>query len=192
MESISDLDRDIGLRIRALRSAKGLTLDDLGTRSGVSRAMLSRIERGESSPTAQLLGRVCGGLDVTLSTLFAAAETAASPMSRRADQGVWRDPASGYLRRVVSPSGTGSAVEIVEVEFPAGAAVAFETMRLADADQQVFVLDGRMELVVGDTVHRLDPGDCLHMRFDQPIMFRNPFDRPARYVVVLCHGARQI
>jgi transcriptional regulator with XRE-family HTH domain len=192
MESISDLDRDIGLRIRALRSAKGLTLDDLGTRSGVSRAMLSRIERGESSPTAQLLGRVCGGLDVTLSTLFAAAETAASPMSRRADQGVWRDPGSGYLRRVVSPSGTGSAVEIVEVEFPAGAAVGFETMRLADADQQVFVLDGRMELVVGDEVHRLDPGDCLHMRFDQPIMFRNLFERPARYVVVLCHGARRI
>jgi transcriptional regulator with XRE-family HTH domain len=189
VEPISDLDRLIGLRIRGLRSAKGLTLSDLGTRSGVSPAMLSRVERAESSPTAQLLGRICGGLDVTLSALFAAAETPASPVSRRADQMVWRDPGSGYVRRAVSPPGTGSAGEIVEVEFPAGATVAFEAQPLLGVDQQVFVLNGRMELVVGDTVHRLDPGDCLHMRFDQPIMFRNPFERPARYVVVLCHGA---
>ncbi len=188
MEQVLDLDRDIGLRVRALRSAKGLTLDDLAVRSGVSRAMLSRIERGESSPTAQLLGRVCGGLAVTLSTLFASREAPASPLSRRSSQMVWRDPGSGYLRRAVSPPGTGSAATIVEVEFPAGARVAFETARLAGADQQIVMLEGRMELTVGEDTHRLDPGDCLHMRFEQPIAFSNPFGAPARYILVLCHG----
>lgn len=188
MEMPSDLDRDIGARVKALRAMRGLTLDDLAARSGVSRAMLSRIERGESSPTAQLLGRVCGGLDVTLSALFAAAETPAAPLARRADQTVWRDPGSGYVRRAVSPPGTGSPVEIVEVEFPPGATVAFERQRLAGVDQHVWVLDGRMEMTIGAEIHTLEAGDCLYMRFEDPIAFRNPTERPARYVVVLSHG----
>jgi transcriptional regulator with XRE-family HTH domain len=184
-DAVDQIDRDIGRRVYALRTAAGMTLAELADRSGVSRAMLSRIERGESSPTAQLLNRVCAGLGVTLSALFASAEAPVSPLRRRKEQSVWRDPGSGYVRRAVSPPGTGSPTEIVEVEFPAGATVAFESQRLAGADQQVWVLDGRMELTVGETVHRLGSGDCLHMRLDRPIRFRNPFDRAARYVVVL-------
>ena len=189
MDDASRIDRDIGGRVRALRSTQGLTLDDLGVRAGVSRAMLSRIERGESSPTAQLLNRVCVGLGVTLSTLFAEAEAPSTPLRRRAEQPAWRDPESGYVRRLISPPGTRSATEIVEVEFPAGATVAFGSQRLAGVDQHVWILDGAMEMTVGDEVHRLDTGDCLHMRLDQSIRFRNPFDRPARYVVVVARGS---
>src|SRR5436189_134393 len=65
-EDIAALDRQIGERVRGLRAARSLSLDDLAEKSGVSRAMLSRIERGESSPTAQLLNRVCAGLGGTL------------------------------------------------------------------------------------------------------------------------------
>ena len=189
MDDVSDtIDRDIGARLKALRAAGGLTLEDLADRSGVSRAMLSRIERGESSPTAQLLNRVCAGLGVTLSSLFAAAEASVPPLSRRADQPVWRDPASGYQRRVVSPPGTGSPAEIIEVEFPVGAAVAFDSQRLASANQHVFVLDGTMQIAIGGDTYRLDQGDCLHMRLDQPIGFRNPGERPARYLVIIAHA----
>lgn len=182
------IDRDIGARLKALRTAGGMTLEDLAERSGVSRAMLSRIERGESSPTAQLLNRVCAGLGLTLSALFAAAEVAAPPISRRADQPVWRDPGSGYLRRVVSPPGRGAPAEIIEVEFPAGAAVAFASQGLATANQDVWVLDGTMEVTVGEETHRLERGDCLHMRLDRRIGFRNPSERPARYAVVIAHA----
>src|SRR5262245_9431356 len=125
-----DIDGRIGERIRALRAERDLTLDALARAADVSRAMLSRIERGESSPTAQLLNKVCIGLGVTLSVLFAGAETPASPLARRGAQPTWRDPASRYLRRNVSPPGTGSPVDIVEVEFPAGARVAFDRQRL--------------------------------------------------------------
>src|SRR5947207_1489909 len=145
---VTVLDRQIGERVRGLRAAKSLSLDDLAERSGVSRAMLSRIERGESSPTAQLLNRVCSGLGVTLSTMFAA-EAPASPVSRRAEQPVWCDPGSGYQRRAVSPPGTGSAAEIIEVEFPPHASVAFDNGRLAIVDQHVWVLSGMLEMVIG-------------------------------------------
>jgi transcriptional regulator with XRE-family HTH domain len=187
-QAFDAIDRDIGARLKALRGAGALTLEELAERSGVSRAMLSRIERGESSPTAQLLNRVCAGLGVTLSSLFAAAEAPATPLSRRADQPVWRDPGSGYLRRVVTPPGSGSPAEMIEVEFPPGAAVAFESQRLATAHQHVWVIDGAMEITVGQATHRLEKGDCLHMRLDRPMGFHNPTERPARYVVVIAHA----
>ncbi|MFA5122488.1 helix-turn-helix domain-containing protein [Zavarzinia sp.] len=183
--SSDDLDRRIGARIRSLRQARGLTLDGLAEAAGVSRAMLSRVERGESSPTAQLLGRVCGGLDTTLSALFAEAEGPSGPLSRRAGQKTWRDPASGYLRRNVSPAGTGSPVDLVEVEFPPGATVAFENQRLAGMEQYVWVLDGTLDMGTGDETFRLEAGDCLFMRLDLPTRFHNPTERPVRYAVIL-------
>jgi transcriptional regulator with XRE-family HTH domain len=185
----SDLDRRIAARVRELRAERGLTLEGLAGAAGVSRAMLSRIERGESSPTAQLLGKVCGGLGVTLSSLFAGTDTPASPLSRRDEQQTWRDPATRYLRRSVSPPGTGSPVDIAEIEFPAGASVAFHNPRLPGADQHLWVLEGTLEIELdGDTV-RLGTGDCLMMRFGRPVVFRNPTDRPTRYAVIVSHGA---
>ncbi|MCW0181876.1 MAG: helix-turn-helix domain-containing protein [Zavarzinia sp.] len=184
----SDIDQRLGIRIKALRAAAGLTLDALAEAGGVSRAMLSRIERGESSPTAQLLGRICGGLGITLSTLFAATEKTASPLSRRADQTVWRDPATGYVRRNISPAGTGSPVEIVEVEFPPGAVVGFDNQRFTGIDQHIHVLDGRLDFSLGDENFVLAAGDCLHMRLDRPTLFRNTSGAPVRYLVTLGQG----
>ena len=154
-----DIDGRVGARIRELRAQGNLTLDGLARRADISRAMLSRIERGESSPTAQLLNKVCGGLGITLSTLFAAAEKPTSPLARRSEQPTWRDPASRYLRRTVSPPGTGSPVDIVEIDFPPGGSVAFDNQRLAGTDQHIWVLDGTLELELGNEVFRLDRGD---------------------------------
>ncbi|MCB1498218.1 MAG: helix-turn-helix domain-containing protein [Bauldia sp.] len=178
------IDQRIGDRLRALRARHGFTLDDLAARAAVSRAMLSRIERGDSSPTAQLLGKVCAGLGITLSELFAD-EPEPSPVRRRRDQSAWRDPASGYIRRNVSPSGTGTTVSISEVELPPGARVAFDSLQLRGADQHIWVFDGVLELAIGDDRHRLDAGDCIHMDFARPVTFLNPGRRPVRYAVVI-------
>jgi transcriptional regulator with XRE-family HTH domain len=187
--SAPDIDTRIGARIRHLRTERDLTLEALAHQAGVSRAMLSRIERGESSPTAQLLNKVCGALGVTLSTLFAETETSGSPLSRRANQPTWRDPATHYLRRTISPPGTGSQVDITEIEFPPGGIVAFDNQRLTGSDQHIWVLDGILELELGEELFRLETGDCLMMRFDRPILFRNPTEQPIRYAVIISHGA---
>ncbi len=187
METMRDLelDRGLGARIKALRQAGGLTLDQLAERSGVSRAMISRVERGESSPTAALLDRVCVGLGTVLSVLFRE-ETQARPLARRADQPVWTDPGSGYVRRSVSPPGTGSAVEIVEVEMPPGGRVLLEAPRATQwLDQQVWILAGEMVVTLGDREHALAAGDCLQMLLDGPIAYHNPGPLTARYAVVL-------
>jgi transcriptional regulator with XRE-family HTH domain len=182
-----DLNNRIGQRLRELRAAQGLSLEALAERSGVSRSNISLIERGESSPTAVVLDKLTAALGVPLASLFQEGESAAepSPLSRHAEQAEWRDPATGYVRRNLSPV-LPSPLQLVEVRFPAGQRVALETgPRAADIHQQVWLLEGRMDLHVGEQRWTLHPGDCLAMRLQQPIVFHNPGRSPARYLVAL-------
>jgi transcriptional regulator with XRE-family HTH domain len=185
----ADINARIATHARTLRAARGLSLEALATKSGVSRSMLSLIERGEASPTAVVLERLATGLGVPLAQLFdPPADTGASPspLSKHHDQHEWRDPASGYVRRNISPPNWPSPIRIVAIDFPAGARVAYETAAHdPPMHQQVWVLSGRIEITVGDAHHRLDTGDCLAMQLDRPIAFANRTRLPARYAVVL-------
>lgn len=188
-ENDIDIDRRLGERLKAARQRRGLTLDELARRTHVSRAMISRIERGESSPTATVLVRLGSGLGLSLSALLEE-DAGTGPLARRAAQAVWRDPASGYLRRNVSPRGTGSGFEIVEVELPAGAEVHLDSAAGAAAlDQQIWVLRGRLDLTVEGMRHDLAEGDCLQMHLRGPIIYRNPGAEPVRYAVILAAGS---
>jgi transcriptional regulator with XRE-family HTH domain len=189
-ESASDLKQRIADRVRKLRAARGLSLDTLAARSRVSRSMISLVERGESSPTAVVLEKLAAGLGVMLASLFdppgAAVQPPGGPVARRDDQPLWRDPASGYLRRNVSPPGVAQPMQIVEVRFPPGGRVSFETgAREARVQQQVWVLDGAIDVTLGGERHRLREGDCLAMQLDRPTMFHNPTRKPTRYAVVI-------
>jgi transcriptional regulator with XRE-family HTH domain len=184
----TDLNQRIATRLRDLRAQHGLTLDALAERSGVSRSMISVIERGESSPTAVLLERLASALNVPLAALFdAPGPTNRDPVARRADQAQWRDPASGYVRRNVSPAGFSAPIQIVEVEFPASAQVAFEAASPRDmrVHQQVWVLEGAIDVTVGEELHQLRQGDCLAFVLDRPTAFRNAKRKSARYAVVV-------
>ena len=176
----------IAARVRELRNRQGLSLEALADASGVSRSMISLVERGESSPTAVVLEKLATGLSVSLATLFETPAAPPHPVSRRADQVEWRDPASGYRRRNVSPDGFPSPIQIVEVNFPAGARVAYETAaRSGVTHQQVWVLQGMIEVVLGEERFELGAGDCLAMVLDRPITYHNPTSKPARYCVVI-------
>jgi hypothetical protein len=112
-----------------------------------------------------------------------------SPVARRSSRERWRDPQSGYIRRNVSPPRWPSPIRIVEVEFPAGATVSYETSdREVDIHQQVWVLSGQIEVSVGGETHHLEAGDCLALCLDQPITYRNRTVRSTRYAVVIVAG----
>ncbi|HZH51297.1 MAG TPA: helix-turn-helix domain-containing protein [Microvirga sp.] len=187
METCSDINIHLAERLRGLRTERGLTLDGLAERTGVSRSMISLIERGESSPTAVVLDKLAAGLGVTLASLFAERESAdASPLARRADQRTWRDPETGYLRRNLSAPGYPSPLELVEVILPPGARVAYDTgPRVVGVAQQVWIVEGCIELTVGHDTYRLETGDCLSMDIDHHTVFRNPAAQSARYLVAL-------
>lgn len=183
------LDDRIAARVRELRAQAALSLEALAQRSGVSRSMISLIERGESSATAVVLEKLATALGVTLASLFDAPGDRAAPpgpVARAAAQPPWQDPGSGYVRRNVSPAGWPAPFRIVDVHFPPGARVAYETAaRTPPVHQQVWLIEGRIEVHVGNERHRLDEGDCLALQLDQPVAFHNPTRKPARYAVVL-------
>jgi transcriptional regulator with XRE-family HTH domain len=189
-EHPSDLNQRIARRVRELRSAHRLSLAALAGKTGVSRSMISLIERGECSPTAMVLEKLAAGLGVVLASLFDPSSTekltsSRGPLARRKDQPEWQDPDSGYIRRNVSPTGVPSPMHLVEVRFPAGARVAFENLSHSrQIHQQVWILGGTMEIIMGDDRYRLKEGDCLATQLDRPILFRNPTRKTARYAVI--------
>ncbi len=179
----------IAVRVRTLRAERGLSLEALASRCDVSRSMLSLIERGESSPTAVVLEKIATGLGVKLAWLFDDMTQPPNPVARGAKRASWKDPQSGYVRRNISPAFP-SPIRIVEVEFPAGAKVAYESGASAATGspavaQQIWILDGALEVTVGDVTHELGMDDCLAMQLDAPVTFRNRTRRKAHYVVVL-------
>jgi transcriptional regulator with XRE-family HTH domain len=183
---MQDVNSRIASRVRTLRADLGLSLDALAARCDVSRSMLSLVERGESSPTAVVLEKIATGLSVPLASLFEDASTVSGPVSRRADRTTWRDPQSGYLRRNISPANFPSPIQIVEVEFPPGAKVSYDTgAREVSIHQQIWVQEGNIEVTIGRMTHRLAEDDCLAMQVNEPIAFRNRTRRAARYVVIL-------
>lgn len=195
MDTLTTLDQRIAAYARMLRAERGLSLEELAARSGVSRSMLSLIERGETSPTAVTLEKLATGLGVTMASLFDAPDPSApappAPISRRQDQLEWQDPASGYRRRNVTPPGCAHPMQVVEVHFPAGARVAFESgARDAQVVQQVWLLEGRLDVTTGRDRYELHAGDCLAMELDELTMFHNPTDAAARYAVVIATGRR--
>jgi quercetin dioxygenase-like cupin family protein len=148
--------------------------------------MLSLVERGESSATATVLEKIAGGIGLPLARLFDDPAVPANPLARPGDQVVWCDPASGYVRRSISPASFPSPIRIVDVTLPAGATVSYESgPREPAIHQQIWVTEGRIEFTLGRRTHELSAGDCLALALDAPTAFRNRTRRRARYVVVV-------
>lgn len=186
------IDTFLAERVHDLRRARGLTLEQLAQLSGVSRSMISLIERQETSPTAAVLDKLASAFGISMPALFAAAmgQGEPEPVSRRTDQPVWTDPASGYLRRQLSPQGVDSPIELVEVTFPAGASVVFDhPTRGASAWQQLWVLDGSMDIGLDRRTWHLAAGDCLAMEPGARITFHNPGGQTARYLLAVIRAA---
>ncbi|MFD4762181.1 helix-turn-helix domain-containing protein [Streptomyces sp. NPDC058439] len=175
----------LAARLGELRTGRGWSLDELSRRSGVSRSTLSRLERGELSPTAALLGTLCTVYGRTMSRLLMEVEAEAPQLVPAARQSVWRDEASGFVRRSVSPPHTGLRAEVIEGTLDAGAAIAYESAPVPGVEQHVWVLEGTVEITVDGAVHTVDSGDCLRFLLHGPSHFRCPGPEQVRYVLVI-------
>jgi transcriptional regulator with XRE-family HTH domain len=196
-----------GERLRAQRRARGWPIERLAVASGVSRAMISKIERGESSPTAVVLGKLSAALELSVSELLTpgGADTQRPPgaearadqetgtaggparsggtVRRAADTPQWQDPDTGYLRRQVSTPRFPAAV--TEVTLPPGARVPYPAGAYAFIAQLVWALSGRLTLSDGPDVHVLAAGDTFELGEPRPREFLNETDEDCRYLVVV-------
>lgn len=179
------LDARLAARLAELRVARGWSLDELARRSEISRSTLSRLERGEISPTAALLGRLCAVYERTMSRLLAEVETEPPQVVRATAQAVWRDDASGFVRRSVSPPHSGLRGEVVEGTLRPGADIAYDGPPVPGLEQHIWVLDGAVEITADGTAHALEAGDCLRFRLWGSSRFRCLGSEPVRYAVLV-------
>ncbi|MGW4023516.1 helix-turn-helix domain-containing protein [Streptomyces sp. NPDC005009] len=179
------VDVRLGGRLAELRSEHGWSLGELAERSGISRSTLSRAERAETSPTASLLNRLCAVYGRTMSQLLSEIEAEPAPLVRAADQPVWEDRASGFVRRSVSPPHGGLRGELVEGRLDAGADIAYDRPPVPGLEQHIWVLEGALTVTDRDVEHRLGDGDCLRLRVWGPTRFRCPGPEAVRYVLAV-------
>lgn len=169
------------------REARGWTLKQLAVRSGVSKAMISKIERCEASPTAAILVRLAGAFDLTLGGLLARAEEPRGPIVRAGDQPRWRDPATGYLRRQIFER-PDHPVELVRIELPAGARVGLPASSYARIRQLVWVMEGNLVVEEAGRRRELAAGDCLAFGAPADTTFANESANTCTYLVAIARS----
>lgn len=184
---IDDLSQRLAQRIRLERDGRGWSLAELAERSGVSKATISKIERAEVSPTAVVLVRLASAFDLTMAGLMVRAEGQGDRVSRAADQPVWRDPETGYLRRQVF-SRPDHPVELVRVEMPARQRVTLPASSYAHIRQALWVLSGSLVITEAGTRHALAAGDCLGFGPPADTTFANESNAPCTYLVALARS----
>ncbi|MFD0277466.1 helix-turn-helix domain-containing protein [Kitasatospora sp. NPDC127111] len=177
-------DERLADRLAELRLERGWTLEELARRAEVSRSTLSRVERAEVSPTAALLGRLCAVYGRTMSRLLAEVESAPARLVRAGEQQVWRDEATGFVRRSVSPPHGALRAEMIEGRLPAGADLAYDRPAVPGLEHHLWLLEGDLELTVDGQPELLGAGDCLRF-VAETTRFRCPGPADARYALVV-------
>lgn len=180
-----DLDERVAVRLKALRSERGWTLEDLAQRSGVSRATLSRLENAEVSATAVILGKLCAAFGLTLSRLMYLVEERFTAQLSADAQPVWHDHRQGFLRRSVSPPAQGLVGEVIQCNLSAGIRIDYEQPPRRGLEHHLVMIEGMLSVTADGARHDLKAGDCLRYKLSGASAFETPAQSGARYFLFL-------
>jgi transcriptional regulator with XRE-family HTH domain len=173
---------EVGRRIRELRQAAGLSLRAMAKRSGLSTNAISRIERGESSPTVASLLRLAGVLRVHVADLFTAGSERLTILVRQGDRLQSRGP--GQLMESLGAGLPGQMLEPFLMTIEPGAGEVEEAYAHS-GEEFVYCIEGELEYQVEGEWHQLGPGDSLLFMAKQPHRYRNTRRREAKILLIL-------
>lgn len=177
--------RALGARVRGLRRERGLTLEGLAGRSGVSRAMISKLERGEKNPTLVVAAKVAEGLGVTLSQLVGVEERREVVLVPRGRRMTMRDPETGFERQLLSPAFVGKGIEFVRNVVPEGSTSGEFPPHRRGVEEYVVVERGRLKATLAGREYLLGEGDALYFEADVPHRFDNAGEGECSYYLVI-------
>ncbi|SDX98693.1 transcriptional regulator, XRE family with cupin sensor [Ruegeria halocynthiae] len=171
--------------LKAHRQKRSLTIQKLADASGVSRAMISKIERGDAVPTTSVLGKLAEALDTSISQLIGGRVASSAVVVRAEDQPEYRDPRSGFVRRSLSPLYHGRGVDFVQNSLPPGQATEPFPSHRAGVEEHLFVQSGQLAVTVGSEIHKLSAGDFLFYPANQEHSFHNTGNDEAVFFIVI-------
>jgi transcriptional regulator with XRE-family HTH domain len=181
------ISKALGTRVQMERQKRNWTMQELADRSGISRAMISKIERIEASPTAVTISRLGVAFGLSMSSLLSDG-VSEQRLVRASEQQLWQDPATGYIRKAVSPP-SGLPLQLVEVCLPARKKIGFPALSYEMLHQQIWVLEGALTFHEGEEIHHLATGDCLQLVGAKDCIFENRSRSTiCRYLVALIVG----
>ena len=180
----------LGSRVKELRKRRGLTLEELAERSGVSRAMISKLERGEKNPTLVVAAKLAEGFGVTLSQLVGMEERREVVVVPREKRMVMRDPETGFERQLLSPSFGGREVEFIRNVVPQGSNSGELPPHRSGVEEYIVVEKGILRTVIGGEEYLLEEGDALYFEADVSHRFHNAgVGECSYYLVIVSKGA---
>jgi len=182
---MSDTEKQLADRLTDLRRARGWSLEDLAERTGISRATLSRIERGDTSPTAAVLGRLAGAFGVAMAELFGPSSGPVECLVPAERQSVWTDPETGFIRRTLTPAASGYRGAMIEGRLPANATISYAAPPVPGLEHHLVLLEGALRVSLGEERHELKAGDALRFRLDTPNSYHACGATPARYILTV-------
>ncbi len=175
----------LGGRVRELRRGRGLTLEDLAEQSGVSRAMISKLERGEKNPTLVVAAKLAEGLGVTLSRLAGTEERREIFVVPRERRMVMRDPETGFERQLLSPNFVGRGVEFIRNKIPEGSTSGEFPPHRSGVEEHIVVERGSLRAILGSEEYLLREGDALYFEADVRHRFDNAGKGECSYYLVI-------
>src|SRR5215218_2883216 len=174
-----------GARVRAARQRQGLTLDALAAAAGISRATLSNLERGEHSPSLTAATNVARALRVSLAELLGDEDRRPVVTIAKAERLIFRDPATGIERQLLSPAFAGRGIEFIRAILPPFTTTDDLRPYHPAIDKYVLIEEGTLRVLVGTELHLLQEGDAFYFRASVPHRFENPSAERCSYLAIL-------
>jgi transcriptional regulator with XRE-family HTH domain len=176
---------ELGSSVRQRRHELGLTLEQLADRSGVSRATISKVERGDVTPTTVVLGKLAESLDISISQAIGGRKLQRSLRIPVSQQPVFSEPGSGFWRRSLSPLYQGKGLDVVLNGLPPHAQTGPFPSHKPGVEEHLYVIKGHLRLKLGDETYDLSAGDYMFYEADLPHLFSNPTNEPVEYFIVI-------
>ena len=173
---------DIGASLKVIRKQKGLSQRELAKRAGVTNSTISMIEKNSVSPSVSSLKKVLSGLPMSLVDFFSMEGNAQSEAKvvYRSDELL--DIGDGNLDyKLIGRDYPNRAMSVMSETYPPGSDTGAEMLK-HEGEEAAMVLEGKLELTVGDEVFILEAGDSYYFNSESPHRFRNPFDEERRLV----------
>lgn len=175
-------------RLKQLRHERSWSLEDLSSRSGISRASLSRLENADVSATTEVLAKLCSAYALSLSRLLAMVEEDFASLVRKKEQSEWHDKRAGFRRRVVSPPSENLQGEVVSCDLKKNTVLSYDAPSVPGMEHHLYLQNGALEVEIDGQRHSLKAGDCLRYHSYGATQFRTSKSHEAQYVLVLIGG----
>lgn len=179
------MSHPLGNRLNSERRNHSLTIDALANKSGVSRSMISKVERGEAQPTTSVLGKLAEALDLSISQLVGGPQITGALVVREADQPRFREEHSGFERRSLSPLYRGRGIDLVLNTLPPKTRTGPFPSHRAGVEEHLWVQSGSLLVEVGEERHDLNAGDFLFYPADRDHSFVNDTDAPVVFMIAI-------